>query len=34
MVGADTTPLHGTGSEPVTDTDFAARLVAIRKAEA
>lgn len=31
MVGADTRPLHGPGSEPVTDTNFAARLVAVRK---
>jgi len=30
----DTTPLHGPGSEPVTDTNFAARLVAARKQRA
>ena len=31
MVGNDTTPLHGPGSEPVTDTNFAARLAGVRK---
>ena len=31
MVNSDTTPLHGPGSEPVTDTNFAARLAAVRK---
>jgi transcriptional regulator with XRE-family HTH domain len=31
MVEHDTTPLHGPGSEPVTDTNFAARLAAVRK---
>ena len=33
MVSADLTPLHAPGSEPVTDTNFAARLVAARKAQ-
>jgi len=31
MVGNDTAPLHGPGGEPVTDTNFAVRLVAVRK---
>jgi transcriptional regulator with XRE-family HTH domain len=34
MVNSDTTPLHGPGSEPVTDTNFAARLAAVRKQRA
>lgn len=29
---AAATPLHGPGSEPMTDTNFAARLAAARKA--
>ena len=33
MVSADLTPLHAPGSEPVTDTNFAARLTAARKSE-
>lgn len=33
MVSADPTPLHAPGSEPVTDTNFAARLVAARKSQ-
>ncbi|MGH2363061.1 MAG: helix-turn-helix domain-containing protein [Chloroflexota bacterium] len=31
MVRTDTTPLHGPGSEPVTDANFAARLAGVRK---
>lgn len=31
MVDIDPTPLHGPGSEPVTDTNFATRLAGIRK---
>lgn len=31
MVQATATPLHALGSEPVTDTNFAARLTAARK---
>jgi transcriptional regulator with XRE-family HTH domain len=31
MVNGDTTPLHGPGSEPVTEPNFAARLAALRK---
>jgi transcriptional regulator with XRE-family HTH domain len=34
MVNSDTTPLHGPGSEPVTDTNFSARLAAVRKQRA
>jgi transcriptional regulator with XRE-family HTH domain len=33
MVPADLTPLHAPGSEPVTDTNFAARLAASRKSQ-
>ena len=31
MVSSDTTPLHGPGSEPVTDTNFGNRLAELRK---
>ena len=31
MVDIDPTPLHGPGSEPVTNTNFATRLAGIRK---
>lgn len=31
MVSDDTTPLHGPGSEPVTDTNFGNRLAELRK---
>lgn len=31
MVSSQSTPLHSPGSEPVTDTKFAARLASVRK---